>query len=141
MKITTNFALHFQGTRLSEACLTWDIAHGTQEFHLQCCASPKDLHAHSHWQCNYTVQFKTKGSNCQDELFFVHSPLLKESCSVCCPPLTYMLNFSRCMGVASCMLTNNTRQYQHHKPCTQCHVTMLPMRTSSMPHSRSALSC
>merc|ERR1711948_227921 len=113
MKITANFALHFQGTRLSEACLTWDIAHGTQEFHLQCCASPKDLHAHSHWQCNYTVQFKTKGSNCQDELFFVHSPLLKESCSVCCPPLTYMLMMVMVLMMMLLMVVMMTIRVSH----------------------------
>jgi hypothetical protein len=38
----------------------------------------------------------------QAELFPVHSPLLRESCLVYFPPLTYMLKFSRFADLTSC---------------------------------------
>ena len=56
---------------------------------------PKCLHAHCHWSCNFPLQFRARGPDCQRELILVHSPLPKESLSVCCPLLTYMLKFSR----------------------------------------------
>ena len=40
------------------------------------------------------LQFKAEGPNFNAELVPVHSPLLRESCLVSYPPLTYMLKFS-----------------------------------------------
>ena len=45
------------------------------------------------------------------ELIPVHSPLLRESCLVSCPPLTYMLKFSGFADLTSCLggrLMNST---------------------------------
>ena len=61
---------------------------------------PKCLHMRSHWSCNSTLQFRAQGPDCQRELILVHSPLLKESLSVCCPLLTYMLKFGRSASLA-----------------------------------------
>ena len=57
---------------------------------------------------------------CHYELFLVHSLLLEETCSVCCPLLTYMLKFSRllhlmpCIFHAMCLITSpwQPRAYQ-----------------------------
>ena len=40
------------------------------------------------------LQFKARSPNFNAELIPVHSPLLRESCLVSYPPLTYMLKFS-----------------------------------------------
>ena len=47
--------------------------------------------------------------NSHAELFPVHSPLLKESCLVFCPPLTYMLKFSGFAGLISCQQRSTTK--------------------------------
>ena len=46
---------------------------------------------------------RPQGLDSQTELFLVHSPLLKESCLVSIPPLTYMLKFSGCASLNSCL--------------------------------------
>ena len=51
------------------------------------------------WQLHIAIW--DQGPNCQYELVLVHSPLLKESFSVCFPPLTYMLKFSRSVNPTS----------------------------------------
>ena len=94
MNSTTNFALCFQETRFLDASHSGKIEHDTQEFHLRCCSAPRGTQEHFHCHGNSTLQFGDHGPNCQHELALVHSPLLKESFSVCFPPLTYMLKFS-----------------------------------------------
>ena len=49
------------------------------------------------------LQFKARGPNFHAELFPVHSPLLRESYLVSCPPLTYMLKFSGFADLTSCL--------------------------------------
>ena len=49
-----------------------------------------------------TIQ-SPKGPNFQTELIPVHSPLLRESCLVSYPPLTYMLKFSGFADLTSCL--------------------------------------
>ncbi len=48
------------------------------------------------------LQFKTTGPDFHAELIPVHSPLLRESYLVSCPPLTYMLKFSGFAVLTSC---------------------------------------
>merc|ERR1711976_534824 len=43
---------------------------------------------------NFEIQFQTQSTDCQCELFLVHSPLLKESYSVFCPPLICLKSVS-----------------------------------------------
>ena len=45
-------------------------------------------------KCIFKLQFKARSPNFHVELILLHSPLLKESCLVSPPPLTYMLKFS-----------------------------------------------
>ena len=47
---------------------------------------------------------KLDSSDCHTELIPVHSPLLGESYLVSCPPLTYMLKFSRFASLTSCLV-------------------------------------
>ena len=54
----------------------------------------KDLNGDLDWWNYSRLQFESKALNFQVELFPVHSPLLRESCSFSFPPLTYMLKFS-----------------------------------------------
>ena len=54
------------------------------------------------------LQFKAEGPNFNAELIPVHSPLLRESCLVSYPPLTYMLKFSGFADLTSCQ--GNGRQ-------------------------------
>ena len=49
------------------------------------------------------LQFKAEGPNFHAELIPVHSPLLRESYLVSCPPLTYMLKFSGFADLTSCL--------------------------------------
>ena len=64
---------------------------------------PKGLHLRLRWQCLSRLQFKAEGPDFQAELIPVHSPLLRESCLVSYPPLTYMLKFSGFADLASCL--------------------------------------
>ena len=48
------------------------------------------------------LQFKARGHDFHVELIPVHSPLLRESCLVSYPPLTYMLKFSGFADLTSC---------------------------------------
>ena len=45
---------------------------------------------------------RPRGPDFQPELTPVHSPLLRGSCLVSCPPLTYMLKFSGFPDLTSC---------------------------------------
>ena len=49
------------------------------------------------------LQFKARSPNFHAELIPVHSPLLRESCLVSYPPLTYMLKFSGFADLTSCL--------------------------------------
>ena len=55
---------------------------------------PINLHLRLRWQYISRLQFKARGPDFHAELIPVHSPLLRESCLVSYPPLTYMLKFS-----------------------------------------------
>ena len=49
------------------------------------------------------LQFKARSHNFHVELIPVHSPLLRKSCLVSFPPLTYMLKFSGFANLTSCL--------------------------------------
>ena len=55
------------------------------------------------WQYLTSLQVKAAGPNFHAELIPAHSPLLWGSCLVSCPPLTYMLKFSRFASLTSCL--------------------------------------
>ena len=57
------------------------------------------------------LQFKARSHNFHVELIPVHSPLLKESCLVSYPPLTYMLKFSGFANLTSCLDRLTMRAY------------------------------
>ena len=61
------------------------------------------LHLRFPWPCVCRLQFKARGPNFHAELIPVHSPLLRESYLVSCPPLTYMLKFSGFANLTSCL--------------------------------------
>lgn len=61
------------------------------------------MHLRLHWQHILKLQLKARGPNSNVELIPVHSPLLRKSCLVSCPPLTYMLKFSGFANLASCL--------------------------------------
>ena len=67
------------------------------------CAFPSGLHLRLHWLHISKLQFKAGGPNFNAELIPVHSPLLRESCLVSYPPLTYMLKFSGFADLTSCL--------------------------------------
>ena len=79
-------------------------ANGKQGSHLHWCSFPRDLHLRLCWQCLKRLQVKATGPNFHAELIPVHSPLLWGSCLVSCPPLTYMLKFSRFASLTSCLV-------------------------------------
>ena len=54
-------------------------------------------------KCIFKLQFKARCPDFHVELLLLHSPLLKESCLVSYPPLTYMLKFSRFASLTSCL--------------------------------------
>ena len=70
----------------------------------------KDLHLRLCWQYLTSLQVKATGPNFHAELIPAHSPLLWGSCLVYCPPLTYMLKFSRCTSLTSCLSSLEIRQ-------------------------------
>ena len=78
-------------------------ANDKQDSHPHWCSFPRDLHLRLCWQCLTRLQVKATGPNFHAELIPVHSPLLWGSCLVSCPPLTYMLKFSRFASLTSCL--------------------------------------
>ena len=76
---------------------------------------PKGLHLRLHWQYIFRLQFKARGPNFHAELIPVHSPLLRESCLVSYPPLTYMLKLSGFAGLSSCLGEVRKRMHTSHK--------------------------
>ena len=88
MKSTTSFALCFQEARLLDASHKERLNMTLRNFTF-IAAPPPTRHIGSlslPWQLHIAIC--DRGPNCQHELVLVHSPLLKESISVCCPPLT-----------------------------------------------------
>ena len=73
-----------------------------RDSHPRWCAFPSGLHLRLHWLHISKLQFKAGGPNFNAELIPVHSPLLRESCLVSYPPLTYMLKFSGFADLTSC---------------------------------------
>ena len=74
-----------------------------RDSHPRRCSFPRGLHLRLCWWYIFRLQFKTRGLDFHAELFPVHSPLLRESCLVSYPPLTYMLKFSGFFGLTSCL--------------------------------------
>lgn len=74
-----------------------------QDSHPHWCSFPRGLHMHLRWQHISRLQFKATGPNFHTELSPAHSPLLRESCLVSFPPLTYMLKFSGFTDLISCL--------------------------------------
>jgi hypothetical protein len=64
---------------------------------------PRGLHLRLRWQYIYRLHVEAASLDFHTELFPVHSPLLRESCLVCYPPLTYMLKFSGFADLNSCL--------------------------------------
>ena len=79
----------------------------------------------------YTIQ--TWRFDFQYELFLVHSPLLQESCSVCCPPLTYMLKFSRSACLTSCFQPVETQRAHHRSKDKDCTTFAISIQSASNP--------
>ena len=86
----------------------------------------KDLRGGYFWQKLSRLQFKNTVLDLQFELFPVQSPLLRESFSFSFPPLTYMLKFSGCPYLRSCV---NKSYYM---------VPTLPLHTSAEENFRLA---
>ena len=63
------------------------------------------------------LQFKAEGPNFHAELIPVHSPLLRESYLVSCPPLTYMLKFSGFADLTSCLERKQKRCKAQRELC------------------------
>ena len=85
-------------------------ADGRRDSHPRRCSFPRGLHLRLRW-CNLErLQFKAKGPDYHAELFPVHSPLLRESCLVSFPPLTYMLKFSGFSDLTSCRVLSRQRR-------------------------------
>ena len=85
-----------------KACRTQRIANDLKDSHPQWCSFPRSLQLHPCWQYFARLQFKARGPNFHAEPIPVHSPLLRESCLVSFPPLTYMLKFSGSASLTSC---------------------------------------
>ena len=85
-------------------------------------------------KCIFKLQFKARSPNFHVELILLHSPLLKESCLVSHPPLTYMLKFSgfSCLtsGLKQKSAPGGTQNTQHsHREQTK---TQGQARTESL---------
>ena len=74
-----------------------------RDSHPRWCSFPRGLHLRLRWLRFSRLQFKAEGPNFNAELIPVHSPLLRESCLVSYPPLTYMLKFSGFADLTSCL--------------------------------------
>ena len=85
-------------------------ANDQRDSHPQRHSFPRGFHLHPCWQCIYRQHVEATGLDSQAELFLVHSPLLKESCLVSIPPLTYMLKFSGCASLNSCLGDKHVHQ-------------------------------
>ena len=105
------------------------------------------MHLRHHWLHISRLQFKARSQNFNAELIPVHSPLLRESCLVSYPPLTYMLKFSGFADLTSCQYNGA----QPRKPRTGieatnsqatgtkwCSVSRKPRRQRALHASRAA---
>ena len=105
------------------------------------------MHLRHHWLHISRLQFKARSPNFNAELIPVHSPLLRESCLVSYPPLTYMLKFSGFADLTSCQYNGA----QPRKPRTGieatnsqatgtkwCSVSRKPRRQRALHASRAA---
>ena len=79
------------------------------------------------------LQFRAEGPDFNAELIPVHSPLLRESCLVSYPPLTYMLKFSGFADLTSCQM-NGLPKAGHKKPGSRCRTTQERHRRSMCCH-------
>ena len=94
MKFTNKFAFKSQGTWIFNAHRTWTIEMSRRILTLVDAFSQKAFIIMSIGKCIFKLQFKARCPDFHVELLLLHSPLLKESCLVSHPPLTYMLKFS-----------------------------------------------
>ena len=105
------------------------------------------MHLRHRWLHISRLQFKARSQNFNAELIPVHSPLLRESCLVSYPPLTYMLKFSGFADLTSCQYNGA----QPRKPRTGieatnsqatgtkwCSVSRKPRRQRALHASRAA---
>ena len=109
MKFTTTFALQSQGARLLErtpytrGCRCQTGHSPSLAFFSNRLTSVLQLAIHF----SITIKSYTH-PNFHDVLVPAHSPLLKESCLVSHPLLTYMLKFSRLADLTSCVMGTTT---------------------------------
>ncbi len=75
-----------------------------RDYHPRRRSFPRGLHLRLRWRCIWRLQFDATGTDIHSELFPVHSPLLRESCLVSFPPLTYMLKFGGFADLTSCLV-------------------------------------
>ena len=73
------------------------------------------MHLRHRWLHISRLQFKARSQDFNAELIPVHSPLLRESCLVSYPPLTYMLKFSGFADLTSCQDIGNAKEAQQSK--------------------------
>ena len=106
--ITTNFALHFQGTWLVKH-IPYTKGHTTQTgMSPSSKSSPQPLHVHLCWKSVWRKQFKVINLNVHTRHIPVRSPLLKDPHLVSNPPLTCMLKFSGSLCLMSCSCTSQS---------------------------------
>jgi len=86
-----------------------------KDSHLHWCSVPRGLYPHPCWQCVSTLHIRAIGSSFHAGLFPVHSPLLRKSCLVLLPPLTYMLKFSGSADLRSCQMSCFVTQPTKHQ--------------------------
>ena len=113
-----------------------------RDSHPRRCSFPRGLHLRLHWQHISRLQFKAKGPNFHAELIPVHSPLLRKSCLVSHPPLTYMLKFSGFADLTSCLRTVScSRKFRtpvhisHNKSRTHSTFCLLNVDTGPIEHT------
>ena len=109
MKFTNKFAFKSQGTWIFNAHRAWTIEMSKRILTLVDAFSQKAFIIMSIGKCIFKLQFKARSPNFHVELILLHSPLLKESCLVSHPPLTYMLKFSGFSCLTSGLRQRSTR--------------------------------
>ena len=78
-------------------------ANAIQDSHPHWCSFPRGFHLHLMLAECLNATIRSQGFSFKAELLPVHSPILRESCLVYFPLLTYMLKFSRFADLTSCL--------------------------------------
>ena len=102
MKLTTHFALHFRGTWLWECTPYTEDSRWHKGFSPTVMFFSKKLTSAPLLVVPLEATTQDQGPNFHAKPIPVHSPLLRESCLVYFPPLTYMLKFSGFSDLTSC---------------------------------------